>query len=125
MGREKNFKGKSKYTQFSSTNQPDPKLISKGHKRGQLIKKIASQIVKGGVREDLIPLAEYLGVDPDKIDLETLLHLTQMHKAIKEGDTSAYNAIMNRILGKPTEFVEIKSKGNSLDVTILNSKKGK
>jgi hypothetical protein len=120
------FKGKSVPTQFSSTNQPTNRAKREGKKKAKLIKEIASQIVKGGVKKALIPLAEYLGLDPDEINLETVMHLKQMEKAINDGDTNAYNAVMNRIAGKAKEFIDHTTNGENIQPTnIINLGQGK
>lgn len=107
MSKTKGLKKGNKPTQFSKENQPTPEQKAAGHKRKVLLKQIAKQIVTGGFRKALVPVAEYLGVDPDQIDLETALHLKQMEKALKKGDTFAYNALMDRLKGKPVQAIQM------------------
>ena len=91
--------------QYSKDYQPSPESKSKPKKK-TLLKQIASQIVTGKAVEDLKPLATYLGVDPDQIDIETLMHLKQINKAIEEGDTKAYQAVLDRLKGKPHQSLD-------------------
>ncbi len=126
MPKGEHLKGKSRPTQFSVENQPTGDAKSEGKKKAKLIKSIANQIVKGGVKDALVPLAEYLGLEVDEINLETVMHLKQMEKAIKDGDTNAYNAVMNRIAGKAKEFIDHTTNGENIQPTnIINLGQGK
>jgi hypothetical protein len=123
--RNPNINEDNKSTRFSSTNQPTKAAKVEGRRKATLIKDIAKQIVKGGVKNALKPLAEYLGLDVDEINLETVMHLKQMEKAIKEGDTASYNSVMNRIAGKVTEQIDHTSNGEKLNnTTIINLGQG-
>jgi len=126
MPRGEHLKGKERATQFSKDSQPTGKAKSEGKKKAKLIKDIAKQIVKGGVKDALKPLAEYLGLEVDEINLETVMHLKQMEKAINDGDTNAYNAVMNRIAGKAKEFIDHTTNGENIQPTnIINLGQGK
>ena len=92
---------------FSSKNQPSPESKSRGKRKALAIKAIASQLLEGGVKEAMKELAIYMGVDLEEIDVETAMHLKQMEKALKNGDTSAYNSVMDRIKGKPIQAIEV------------------
>lgn len=109
--------GKGK--KFSKENQPDPKAKKQGHIKKRVLKDIASQIVKGDSIKDLKPLASYLGIPENEIDVETLMHLAQMSKAIKEQDTRAYNAVMDRLKGKPKQEVDHTTNGQSFNKPLL------
>ena len=94
-----------KKTHYSKEYQPSPESKSKP-KTKTLLKQIAGQIVTGKAVDDLKPLATYLGVDPDQIDIETLMHLKQISKAIEKGDTKAYQAVLDRLKGKPHQSLD-------------------
>jgi len=81
-----NLKRGNKETQFTSERQPSGEAKSEGHKRKLLLKEISEQLVSGEALSDLKPLARYLGVSENEIDIETLMHLKQIEKAIKEQD---------------------------------------
>jgi len=126
MKKEHKLKEHSSATRFSKDLQPSGAAKSLGKKKAKLIKDIASQIVKGGVKDALKPLAVYLGLNVEEINLETVMHLKQMEKAIKEGDTNAYNAVMNRIAGKAKEFIDHTTNGENIQPTnIINLGQGK
>lgn len=97
----------TKGKKFTSDNQPSGDQKSNGHKRKYLLKDIASQIITGESKEVFSKVAEYLGVEIDKIDIEIAMHLKQMEKALKDGDTRAYIAIMDRIKGKPIQDISL------------------
>jgi len=114
-----NLKKGNKATQFTSDKQPSGKAKSEGHKRKLLLREIAEQLVSGEALNDLNPLARYLGVPQDEIDLETLMHLKQIEKAIKEQDTRAYNAVMDRLKGKPAQSIDHTTKNEKIE-NIIN-----
>tara|TARA_R110002167_G_scaffold81296_2_gene222664 strand:+ start:1561 stop:1932 length:372 start_codon:yes stop_codon:yes gene_type:complete len=94
-------------TQFTPNNQPSPEAKSKGKRKALLLKDIASKLITGESKTALEDLAKYLGVEVDSIDIETAMHLKQMEKAVKNGDTRAYNAVMDRIKGRPIQAIEV------------------
>lgn len=99
-----------KNTRFSSTNQPSGELKKQGMKKGRQLREIANQIAGGEALEKSKELAELLGLESDKLTLEMVAHLVQLQKAINKGDTRAYNAVMDRILGKAQQNVNVTSK---------------
>jgi len=113
-----NLKRGNKETQFTSERQPSGEAKSEGHKRKLLLKEISEQLVSGEALSDLKPLARYLGVSENEIDIETLMHLKQIEKAIKEQDTRAYNAVMDRLKGKPAQSIDHTSGGEKINVPI-------
>lgn len=113
MSKEYLKKGNPK-TQFTSENQPSNEAKKEGRRKSLLLKDIARQMVSGDSKEALKDLALYLGVEIERIDLETAMHLRQMEKAVKEGDTRAYNAVMDRIKGKPIQAIDLTSDSESI-----------
>jgi len=103
-------KGITPETQFSTENQPTPEAKSNGKKVKKLIREIAGELLTGGAKENLKVLAVFLGLDIEQIDIETAMHLRQIEKAIKEGDTHAYNAVMDRLKGKAIQAITTEDK---------------
>lgn len=120
MGRTDYLKKGNKEHAFTSENQPSGKAKSMGKKKRLVLKDIASQIVKGEAIKDLKPLAEYMGIQESEIDVETLMHLSQMSRAIKEQDTRAYNAVMDRLKGKPRQEIDHTTNGESMNKPLMN-----
>lgn len=102
---DKNLKKGNKKTQFSSENQPSAKAKSEGIKKKYLLKDISNQLLQGDSKKAMESLAEYMGVDVDRIDVELAMHLKMMERALKEGDVKAYNSVMDRIKGKPVQAI--------------------
>jgi hypothetical protein len=119
MARKDNLKKGNKQHQFTSKNQPSKEAKKQGWRKKLVLKDIASQIVQGQAIDDLKPLAIYLGIEESEIDVETLMHLSQMSKAIKEQDTRAYNAVMDRLKGKPKQEVDHTTNGESFNKPLL------
>lgn len=114
----KDIKEIGKATHFNKDNQP-PAHLKRKPKSKTLLKHIAAQIVTGGAVDDLKPLAIYLGVDPENIDIVTLMHLKQIGKAIHKGDTKAYQAVLDRLEGKPLQSLDHNIDLN--EINILNN----
>lgn len=101
---------------FSKTNQPTGKAKSAGKKKALVLKDICTQIITGQAAQSLQMLAKYLGVEVGQIDIETAMHLKQMEKALQEGDTKAYNAVMDRLKGKPKQEIELENNIKTTDI---------
>lgn len=50
--------------------------------------------------------ANYFGIQEEDITVELAMHFKQIEKAIKKGDTFAYQAFMNRAHGMPKQVTE-------------------
>ena len=111
MPKKDNLKNRNKFT---SDRQPSRLNKRMGHKKKLFLKDIAKQIVKGDAVNDLKPIAEYLGITENEIDVETLMHLKQISKAIKKGDTTAYNAVMDRLKGKAAQEIDHTTNGENI-----------
>lgn len=104
-GGNKNIKGTDGNT-FSAENQPSPESKSKGRKESEAFKKIAKTMIRPNatINEILEVVKVCFGIEPgQEISVETLMHLKQMEKAVKDGDTRAYIAVMDRLKGKPLQ----------------------
>lgn len=93
---------------FSKENQPSPKLKSEGHKRKRALKDLADALIMGQRLDKCKLIAEKVGIDlkDSEYTLDIAMTLKQIEKAFDEGDTKAYLAAMDRLLGKPTQMVE-------------------
>jgi len=93
---------------FSKENQPSPKLKSEGHKRKRALKDLADALIMGERLDKCKAIAQKVGIDlkDSEYTLDIAMTLKQIEKAFDEGDTKAYLAAMDRLLGKPTQMVE-------------------
>ena len=93
---------------FSKENQPSPKLKSEGHKRKRALKDLADALIMGERLDKCKVIAEKVGIDlkDSEYTLDIAMTLKQIEKAFDEGDTKAYLAAMDRLLGKPTQMIE-------------------
>lgn len=91
--------------QFSKENQPSKAVRRKGQYKRKLIKDIAGMAINGDPLDKALATAKQIGVEFEQITVEIAMTLKQIEKAISEGDTSAYNAAMDRLVGKPTQTV--------------------
>lgn len=89
---------------FSKDNQPTPEAKSKGKKKKRDLADLANALVNGERLEKCKAIAKQVGIDLENNEytLQVAMTLTQIAKAIDEGDTRAFNAAMDRLLGKPT-----------------------
>lgn len=107
MSKEDNLKKGNPETQFSSENQPSAESKSKGWKKKRATKEIMESFLTNKAQESERELAEFFGFDTDEIDNRTLADLKQVQKAINDGDTKAYMAVMDRLYGKPIQAIQM------------------
>lgn len=104
---------------FSKENQPSPEAKSAGHRKKKLLKEIAELTVTGTMAELAVKVAERFGLDPEDIDFATLADLRQLEKSLTKGDTRAYNAVMDRLRGKPPQHTDITSGGKPVKIPVI------
>lgn len=107
---------------FSSDYQPTPEAKSEGKKKKRLLKDLAEVLVnekKGRNRAKAI--CKSIGIDHRQIEHspQMVMTLRQIEKAILLGDTVAYKAAMERIVGPVDKKLDITSGGEK--VTIPNA----
>ena len=92
---------------FSKDNQPSPKAKSEGHKRKKALKDLADALISGDRLEKCKLIAKKVGIDlkDGEYTLDIAMTLRQIEKAFDEGDTRAYQAAMDRLLGKPPQQI--------------------
>jgi hypothetical protein len=113
---------------FTSNNQPSPAAKVKGRlkkKRGvELIRCILELYGKENLTVKK-QAADYFGIAQNEINIETLLILQQVQKAIEKSDSYAFNTIMDRLYGKPSQPAQVEiNEGNTfLDFLKKTSKR--
>ena len=92
---------------FSKENQPSPKAKSDGHKRKKALKDLADALISGDRLEKCKLIAKKVGIDlkDGEYTLDIAMTLRQIENAFDEGDTRAYQAAMDRLLGKPPQQI--------------------
>lgn len=108
----------SKGTQFTSENQPSPEAKSNGKRKKRILRDLANAVVTGERLERAREIAEALGLDleDDEFTFDIVLTMRQAEKALAKGDTSAYNAVMDRLIGKPKQAVDLTSGGDKINI---------
>lgn len=100
---------------FSKDYQPSTEAKLRGRTRSYTLKAIAESVVSGKMADIGEKLKTQFGLTED-VTVEVLAHLRQIEKAIKSGDTQAYNAFMDRFKGKPKQAVDVTSGGEAINV---------
>lgn len=91
---------------FSSKNQPSAELKKEGWAKKRLLKDLASMLVTGSGLEKAQKTAKSVGLDfGTEITVEIAMTMRQIDKALSDGDTQAYNAAMDRLVGKATQHI--------------------
>lgn len=86
-----------KETQFKEGQSGNPAGLAPGTRHTKtMLKKLLDTIL-----DDENPLSKERG----KYSVAELMHLKQIAKAMKDGDTRAYEAIFDRIDGRPTQTI--------------------
>lgn len=90
--------------QFTSEKQPSPDVKRAGHKRKKDLKELNHALIKDVKAKEINELAKKLGIDipPEDLYLDVVMTMKQVEKAMN-GDTKAYLAVMDRMLGKPVQ----------------------
>jgi hypothetical protein len=103
--------------QFSSDNQPTPEAKSEGKRKKRLLKDLANALVSGERLNKCKAIAEKVGLDliDDEFTLEIAMTLKQIEIALDNGDTRAFSAAMDRLVGKPIQTID---QTNTESVTI-------
>ena len=107
MDRKDNLRKGNPDFVFSKENQPSPKAKSEGHKRKKALKDLADALISGDRLEKCKVIANKVGIDlkDGEYTLDIAMTLRQIEKAFDEGDTRAYQAAMDRLLGKPPQQI--------------------
>ena len=108
-------------TQFTKENQPTSEAKSAGRKRVRDLKQLAAMLLNGeGVdRAKLTAKQVGINLEDDEYTLEIVMTLRQVEKALKKGDTRAYNAAMDRMRGKAPANLDITTGGESINIPLI------
>jgi hypothetical protein len=68
-------------------------------------------------------IIDFFGVEDAELTNGVMMDLRQVESAIKQGNTGAYNAIKNRVLGAPNQKMEIEPSTDFLQLLMKTSKR--
>lgn len=96
---------------FTKENQPDPELKKAGWARKKALKELIDIQMCGKMEGSTINYrkltAQFYGIDESDVTVRMALEYRQIEKALKGGDTAAFNAVMDRALGKAKQAIEL------------------
>jgi hypothetical protein len=120
--------GKETGIPFGEQKQPSSEAKKAGwarRNRGiELVKNILSLKFKGAKDSDLRKkIAQYFGVPENDITVEDMMIFRQSEKAIKNADTNAFKAIMERGFGAPKQSIDFGDHGMDVHIKIGPVKK--
>ena len=121
------LKGNTHGQGFTSERQPSPKAKSQGKKKAILQRELGNLIVGGASADKIISKAQSLGIELDKKDLTviTTMFLRMIEKVLAKGDVGAFNALMDRFAGKPSQSMDITTLGEKVSNTAVVLPQGK
>ena len=119
---KKQLENLKKGKKFTSDRQPSPEAKSEGWKKRRLLRDLADALIEGEQLKELKELANNLGMplENDEVTLEVAMSLKQVQKALLRGDTKAYNAVLDRLKGKPAQSIDHTSNGNQITAPLIN-----
>ena len=111
---------------FGDPRNPVPSVAAQNagklrKKTGVELGKLLLQTIMGGKEfsgEVRKLAANHFGISEDDVTFEIGMHYKQIEAALKEGNTFAYNAFMNRALGMPKQVTEEIGTGTVINVNI-------
>jgi len=111
---------------FGDPRNPVPSVAAQNagklrKKTGVELGKLLLQTIMGGQEfsgEVRKLAANHFGISEDDVTFEIGMHYKQIEAALKEGNTFAYNAFMNRALGMPKQVTEEIGTGTVINVNI-------
>ena len=104
---------------FGDPRNPLPSVAAQN--AGVELGKLLLQTIMGGKEfsgEVRKLAANHFGISEDDVTFEIGMHYKQIEAALKEGNTFAYNAFMNRALGMPKQVTEEIGTGTVINVNI-------
>ena len=109
MSKEDNLNKGNEETQFTSENQPSGAAKSAGKQKKRLLKDLAAALISGERLSKCKDIAQKVGLDlvDEEYTLEVAMTLKQIEIALDGGDTKAFIAAMDRLVGKPKQETEL------------------
>ena len=106
MARNKNHK--DNLTPFSKENQPTPEAKIEGKRKKRLLKDLATALISGERLDKCKSIADKIGLDltDSEYTLDIAMTLKQIEISLDNGDTRAFSAAMDRLIGKPNQHIE-------------------
>ena len=96
---------------FSKDYQPTPEAKRRGALKRHAGERLLNAVVKDGdIKEAAESMLKALGIEVDEITVEWLMYMAQIQKAVQEQDTQAFNAVMDRVKGKPKQSIEVEAR---------------
>lgn len=96
---------------FTKENQPPPEVKKAGWARRKALKELIEFQMCGkleGSKKDYPALtASFYGIDVKDVTIRMIMEFRQIEKAILKGDTGAFNAVMDRAVGKAKQAIEL------------------
>ena len=110
-------------TQFTKDRQPSAEAKRAGWARkrqGAELARTVLELAFKGLKDHPIKqqASQYFGIPEKEISVEMMMHFAQARKAIEEGDTSAYDALMRRAYGSPKEVLEANVQGTLITLPV-------
>lgn len=101
--------------QFTSEYQPSPESKRLGRLKKRTLKDLSNLVISSehiGGKAVIKFVATFLGIPEEEvkeehITMEMAMHLRQLEKAIKTGDTYAWNSLMDRIYGRAKQTIGV------------------
>lgn len=111
---------------FSKENQPSAEAKRKGWAKKRVGRDLAKAILElgfhGGLESKMADsISEYFGVEKSELTIEMVALFRQAQKAIQKADTFAFNAIMDRAHGRPTQ--PLSADDGAIKITVKGAKK--
>lgn len=98
-------------TPFTAENQPTSEAKKKGWARRKALKELVEFTMKGkiaGSTKDYPHMtAQFYGIPVEEVSIRMIMEYRQIEKAILKADTGAFNAVMDRALGKSKQAIEL------------------
>jgi len=116
-----------KKTQYSKDYQPPPENKSAGKRKRRMLRELLDIVTNKKFNDKQKSewhklAAAYFGVPENEVTVELMMDFRQLEKAINTGATDAYNAVKDRVYGKPKQSIDLDADVN-FDTAVYIGKK--